>query len=84
MSDLDWQLDGLCTQTDPDLFFPVNAAQQKAATKICAECPVRILCANFAIQTNQEFGVWGGLTEEDRKQLRSKKNSRAGIGNKIS
>ena len=84
MSDnTDWMLDGNCTSTDPEIFFPVNMEQQRAATKICFDCPVRILCANYAIDTVQEFGVWGGLTEADRKQLRSRKTSRAGISNKL-
>lgn len=83
MSDDEWMVEGTCTTTDPEMFFSQQAPEIRAAVKICSECPVRVLCANYAINTNQEYGVWGGLTEVDRKQLRGKRSqSRAGISNK--
>ena len=78
----EWMTDGLCNQSDPELWFATNPPDVKKAVKICMECPVRLLCASYAIKNEEEYGVWGGLTEIDRKQLRAKKPSRAGIGNK--
>jgi WhiB family redox-sensing transcriptional regulator len=58
-----------------DLFFPVGAtgpaeAQINTAKQLCARCPVKIDCLEFALQTNQEYGVWGGMSEEERRMLR--------------
>jgi WhiB family redox-sensing transcriptional regulator len=60
---------------DSDLFFPVGvtgpAVDQIAAAKaVCATCPVQSECLEFAIATNQEYGVWGGTSEEERRVLR--------------
>lgn len=80
--DLKWMQQGSCTISDPDLFFSNNQDDIRRAVAICGDCPVRILCANYAISNNEEYGVWGGLTETERKQVRGKKFSRAGISNK--
>jgi WhiB family redox-sensing transcriptional regulator len=59
----------------PDLFFPVGVtgpavAHIAAAKAVCEACPVRLECLEFAISTNQEYGVWGGASEEERRVLR--------------
>ena len=71
----DWRLDAACRHTDPDLFFPVGttgpAIEQIAAAKaVCRDCEVRGACLEFALATNQEAGVWGGTSEEERRKLR--------------
>ena len=72
---LAWRQDAECRDLDPSLFFPVGvtgaAVDQIAAAKgICAGCPVQSDCLEFAITTNQEFGVWGGTSEDERRVLR--------------
>jgi len=71
-----WQEVGACRQADPTLFFhPQNerglarARRDRAAKAVCAACEVRIECADYAIRAREPYGVWGGLTEEDREQI---------------
>lgn len=71
----DWRSSAACLDEDPELFFPVGttgpAVQQAAeAKRICAQCTVREPCLEFALATNQDAGVWGGLTEEERRTLK--------------
>ena len=71
----DWRDVALCRDTDPDLFFPVGttgpAIEQIAqARAVCATCEVQAPCLEFALVTNQDSGVWGGTSEEERRQLR--------------
>lgn len=72
---IEWRREAACKDLDPNLFFPIGvtgpAVDQIAAAKsICSQCPVRGECLDFAITTNQEFGVWGGTTEDERRVLR--------------
>lgn len=71
----DWRERAACRDTDPDLFFPVGSTgiavdQIVAAKAICHQCAARRDCLEFALVTNQESGVWGGATEEERRRLR--------------
>lgn len=71
----DWRDTAACRDTDPDLFFPVGstglAAQQIIAAKaVCEACASKALCLQFAIENNQDSGVWGGTSEEERRTLR--------------
>jgi len=66
-----WKPMAACSSADPDLFFPVspaasNPVQVAEAKAICARCLVRRECLDFAIQTRQMHGIWGGMTEEER------------------
>jgi WhiB family redox-sensing transcriptional regulator len=70
-----WRDRALCLDADPDLFFPpddgVNAyAQTLAAKKVCAACPVRAECLEYAIVNNELWGVWGGVPERPRRAMR--------------
>ena len=77
---IDWDTDSwrevaLCRDTDPDLFFPIGSTgpaldQIDAAKEVCAICPAREPCLEFALATNQESGVWGGTSEDERRKLR--------------
>ena len=74
-NDLDWRDDATCRDLDPDLFFPVGVTgvaveQIEAAKAFCKVCPSQGQCLEFAITTNQEYGVWGGTTEDERRVLR--------------
>lgn len=73
--DRNWRADAACRDTDPDLFFPIGSTgaaveQIEAAKAVCATCPSRQPCLEFALLTNQDSGVWGGLAEDERRKLR--------------
>lgn len=71
-----WVHEGLCSQVDPDLWYPERGSGgSKAAKEICRKCPVRLLCLEHAMRTEEIWGVWGGLTEKERRRLRKKKES---------
>lgn len=70
-----WRVRAACRNTDPDLFFPAGTAgpafvQIRAAQAVCRSCPVREPCLQFALETNQEAGIWGGKNEDERRKLR--------------
>jgi WhiB family redox-sensing transcriptional regulator len=65
----------MCRDTDPELFFPVGNTGQALlqiteAKNVCGECQVKAECLDFAIETNQDCGIWGGTSEEERRQIR--------------
>lgn len=64
-----WMDDGLCAQTDPDMFFPEKGGSTKGAKKVCASCDVREQCLAFALKNEERFGIWGGLSERERRKL---------------
>lgn len=71
----DWRDRSACRDTDPDLFFPVGTTglaldQIEAAKSVCRQCEAQTACLEFALATNQESGVWGGTSEEERRKLR--------------
>ena len=71
----DWRVHAACRDTEPDLFFPVGTTgpaveQIDSAKAVCRQCPVQVACLEFALATNQEAGVWGGTSEEERRKLR--------------
>ena len=74
-ADYDWRDDAVCRDTDPALFFPVGTTgnalvQIDHAKNTCSECRVAQECLDFALDTNQDSGIWGGLTEEERRVIR--------------
>lgn len=75
--DRSWMADGLCTQADPEAFFPNKGDSPKAAKKVCADCPVRAQCLAWSLANDEHFGVWGGLTEHDRRKMRAARNRAA-------
>lgn len=68
--DLDWQEDALCAQTGAEFFFPEPGSSVRDAKRICALCPIRTACLDFALSNDERFGVWGGLSEKERLELR--------------
>ncbi|MFC5381950.1 WhiB family transcriptional regulator [Aquipuribacter nitratireducens] len=64
----EWPSQGACRAEDPDALFVQGAAQQQAK-QVCRACPVRSECLAHALDTRTEFGVWGGATERERRQL---------------
>ena len=71
----DWREHASCRDTDPDLFFPVGTTgpaveQIESAKAVCHECHAQRSCLEFALATNQESGIWGGTSEDERRKLR--------------
>ena len=71
----DWRGKASCRSVDPDLFFPVGTTgialvQIEHAKSVCRSCEAQSACLEFALATNQESGVWGGTSEEERRKLR--------------
>ena len=74
-ADYSWRGDSICRDTDPDLFFPIGTTghaltQIARAKEVCGECPVSDRCLEFALETNQDSGIWGGTSEEERRTIR--------------
>ncbi|WP_112134215.1 WhiB family transcriptional regulator [Glycomyces dulcitolivorans] len=65
---IDWTTKALCQDGDPDALF-VQGAEQNNAKKVCRGCPVRLECLADALDNRIEFGVWGGMTERERRAL---------------
>ena len=65
-----WQDQALCAQTDPEAFFPEKGGSTREAKRVCRSCEVQETCLDFALATNQESGVWGATSEEERRKLR--------------
>jgi WhiB family transcriptional regulator, redox-sensing transcriptional regulator len=79
---LDWLELGACQDEDPDLFFPITSAgpgraQVAAAKTVCARCAVRQACLRFALEARQDHGVWGGMSEEERRAIRNARGNQA-------
>ena len=68
--DNSWADMGSCTSADPDLFFPPSGVDTAYARSICRSCPVRRECLDFALASGQKHGIWGGMTESQRRRLR--------------
>ena len=71
----DWRDQAACRDTDPDLFFPIGTTgpaieQIESAKAVCLACDAQSSCLDFALATNQESGIWGGTSEEERRKLR--------------
>ena len=74
-ADYGWRSQALCRDTDPELFFPIGTTgaalvQIEQARAVCRQCPVQADCLEFALRTNQDSGIWGGTSEEERRVLR--------------
>lgn len=69
---LAWQTDSLCAQTDPEAFFPEKGGSTRDAKKICGSCEVRTECLEYALSNDERFGIWGGLSERERRKLRKR------------
>ncbi|MFE7117049.1 WhiB family transcriptional regulator [Streptomyces sp. NPDC057654] len=71
----EWQLLGACQPEDTELFYPVGytapaMAQAAEAKAVCRRCPVMAICQDWALATGEEWGIWGGLSEDERSNIR--------------
>lgn len=73
----EWRHRAACRDLDTAVFFPESDEQAAAAKLICATCPVRAACLEFAIVTRQDDGVWGGLDENERRRVRRRRQEAA-------
>lgn len=68
--DTSWMADAECRGADPELFFPTRGEDTRAAKAMCADCPVRVPCLEYALANHERFGIWGGKSERERRQIR--------------
>jgi len=72
-----WQDRANCLGVDPDLFFPERGASTREAKEVCRGCVVREECLEFALQNGEKFGIWGGLSERERRRIRRQRTQAA-------
>jgi len=70
--DAGWQERALCAQTDPEAFFPEKGGSTREAKKVCLTCEVRTDCLESALMNDERFGIWGGLSERERRKLKKR------------
>jgi WhiB family redox-sensing transcriptional regulator len=68
--ELSWQERALCAQTDPEAFFPEKGGSTREAKRVCMSCEVRAECLEYALAHDERFGIWGGLSERERRRLK--------------
>lgn len=72
IEDADWIDLALCAQTDPEAFFPEKSGSTREAKKVCLSCEVRDECLRVALDNDERFGIWGGLSERERRKLKKR------------
>jgi WhiB family transcriptional regulator, redox-sensing transcriptional regulator len=65
-----WSALALCAQTDPEAFFPEKGGSPAAAKRVCRSCEVRAECLEYALANDERFGIWGGLSERERRRFK--------------
>lgn len=76
----DWHKHVLCSRTDPGLWFPEPGEDETPAKVICGRCPVRAACLAYALDTNEQYGIWGGLSPKERREIRRRERASRHIG----
>lgn len=71
--DEEWHALALCAQTDPEAFFPDKGGSTREAKRICTGCEVKGECLEYAMKNDERFGIWGGLSERERRRLKREK-----------
>jgi WhiB family redox-sensing transcriptional regulator len=67
--DTDWMARGKCRDLDPTIFFPSDGIGVQVASRICAECPMKAPCLEYALANRVDHGVWGGTSERERRRI---------------
>ncbi|QDF18539.1 WhiB family transcription factor [Gordonia phage Pupper] len=65
-----WRDGGRCAEVDPEMFYPEKGGSTQDAKAVCRSCEVKVECLDFAVKTDERFGVWGGLSERERRRLK--------------
>ena len=75
---VDWQANARCTDVsvDPEIFFPERGGSSKAARAVCKDCKVQSQCLDYALNNKEQFGIWGGTSERERRRLRKERTLR--------
>jgi WhiB family redox-sensing transcriptional regulator len=73
---VEWQANARCAEVDPEIFFPERGGSSKAARAVCAQCEVRDKCLEYALNNKEQFGIWGGTSERERRRLRKERARR--------
>lgn len=68
-----WVDDAVCAQTDPESFFPEKGGSTRGAKRICMGCSVRAECLVYALDNDIRFGIWGGMSERERRKLNAQR-----------
>lgn len=66
----DWRVSAVCAQTDPGLFYPDKGESARPGKKVCTGCPVRAQCLQWALKHDERHGIWGGLSDRERRRLK--------------
>lgn len=72
--DDNWQEEANCLGVDPDLFFPERGASIREAKEVCRGCIARLACLEYALINREKFGIWGGLSERERRRILRQRN----------
>jgi WhiB family redox-sensing transcriptional regulator len=72
VNELGWQERALCAQTDPEAFFPEKGGSTREAKRVCLSCEVRVECLDYALANDERFGIWGGLSERERRRVKKR------------
>lgn len=67
-----WHEYGLCLETDPEAFYPDKGGSTREAKMVCQACPVKDECLEYALLNDERYGIWGGLSDRERRRLRKK------------
>ena len=70
VDDEGWQDRALCAQTDPEAFFPEKGGSTREAKRVCRGCEVKAECLDYALENDERFGIWGGMSERERRRLK--------------
>jgi WhiB family redox-sensing transcriptional regulator len=70
VDDQGWQDRALCAQTDPESFFPEKGGSTREAKRVCRSCEVKAECLDYALESDERFGIWGGMSERERRRLK--------------
>ncbi len=73
---VEWQSNARCAEVDPEIFFPERGGSSKAARAVCAQCSVRAQCLEYALNNKEQFGIWGGTSERERRRIRKERATR--------
>ena len=64
-----WRQHAACRGVEPDIFYPASDEEAEVAKAVCAVCPVRQPCLEYALSSRERDGVWGGATEKERRRI---------------
>jgi WhiB family transcriptional regulator, redox-sensing transcriptional regulator len=77
--ELEWMAEGKCRDVPPSVFFPNDGVGVEAARRICAECPVKAPCLEYAVVNRVDHGVWGGASERERRRIARRRRLGAAV-----